>query len=308
MVKYKAFVVLEDLNMGFKRGRQMVESSVYQQFEKALIDKLNYLVNKQQDFNEPGGLLSGLQLTNKFSSFRDMGKQNGFLFYIPAWNTSKMDPVTGFVDLLHPHYENVDQARAFFCKFKSIQYNIEKDWYEFHLDYNDFNTKAEGTRTLWTICSNDTRIETFRNAEKNSSWDNKEVLLTEEFNNLFAAYNISKFGNLKEQIALQTDKSFFVRLIHLLKLTLQMRNSVVGTTIDYLISPVADENGTFYDSRNCDKSLPENADANGAYNIARKGLLVARQIRKALVPNKVKIDISNKEWLIFAQTKPYLND
>ena len=35
MVKYKAIVVLEDLNMGFKRGRQKVESSVYQQFEKA---------------------------------------------------------------------------------------------------------------------------------------------------------------------------------------------------------------------------------------------------------------------------------
>lgn len=308
IVKYKAVVVLEDLNMGFKRGRQMVESSVYQQFEKALIDKLNYLVDKQQDWNEPGGLLRGLQLTNKFSSFREMGKQNGFLFYIPAWNTSKMDPVTGFVNLLHPRYENVDKACSFFCKFKSIIYNKESDWFEFNLDYNDFNAKAEGTKTSWTVCSNGTRIETFRNVDKNSSWDNREVCLTEEFNNLFAAYHISPEGNLKEQIAQQTEKAFFERLIHLLNLTLQMRNSITGTTVDYLVSPVADEDGVFFDSRTCNKNLPENADANGAYNIARKGLWVARQIRKVQDASKVKIDVSNKEWLQFAQTKPYLND
>lgn len=308
IVKYKAVVVLEDLNIGFKRGRQMVESSVYQQFEKALIDKLNYLVDKQQDRNEPGGLLRGLQLTNKFSSFREMGKQNGFLFYIPAWNTSKMDPVTGFVNLLHPRYENVDKARAFFCKFKFIKYNKEKEWYEFCFDYNDFNAKAEGTKTLWTVCSNGTRIENFRNVEKNSSWDNREVCLTEEFNNLFANYHISTQENLKEQIAQQTEKAFFERLTHLLNLTLQMRNSISGTTVDYLVSPVADEEGVFYDSRTCNKNLPENADANGAYNIARKGLWVARQIRKVQDASKVKIDVSNKEWLQFAQTKPYLKD
>ena len=160
MVKYRAIVVLEDLNMGFKRGRQKVESSVYQQFEKALIDKLSYLVDKQQDANKCGGLLKGFQLTNKFTSFRDMKKQNGFLFYIPAWNTSKIDPVTGFVDLLHPKYENVDKARSFFCKFKSIRYNKQKGWYEFTFDYNDFTTQAEGTRTLWTICTRGSRIET----------------------------------------------------------------------------------------------------------------------------------------------------
>lgn len=34
MVKYHAIVVLEDLNMGFMRGRQKVEKQVYQKFEK----------------------------------------------------------------------------------------------------------------------------------------------------------------------------------------------------------------------------------------------------------------------------------
>ena len=303
MVKYRAIVVLEDLNMGFKRGRQKVESSVYQQFEKALIDKLNLLIDKKIDANAPGGLLHAYQLTNKFTSFRDMRRQNGFLFYIPAWNTSKIDPVTGFVDLLHPRYESVEKSRAFFSKFKSIRYNQDKGWFEFSLDYNDFTTKAEGTRTKWVLCTNGTRIETYRNPEKNSSWDSREVNLTDEFIALFNAYGIQPQGNLKQAIAERSEKDFFDKLTHLLSLTLQMRNSITGTEVDYMISPVADEHGKFYDSRTCGVDLPQNADANGAYNIARKGLWVARQIQAAPVDSKTEWVISNKEWLDFVQTR-----
>jgi len=308
MVKYNAVVVLEDLNMGFKRGRQKVESSVYQQFEKALIDKLNLLVDKKTDPEQLGGLLHAYQLTNKFTSFRDMRLQNGFLFYIPAWNTSKIDPVTGFVDLLHPRYESVEKAQAFLCKFKSIRYNQDKGWYEFTLNYNDFTTKAEGTRTEWTLCTHGTRVETFRNADKNSSWDSREVDLTKAYHELFEEFAISSNGNLKEAITQQDSKAFFERLMYLLNLTLQMRNSIIGTEVDYMISPVADENGNFYDSRTCGDELPQNADANGAYNIARKGLWVARQIQAAPVDAKVDLAITNKEWLNFAQSKPYLDD
>ena len=87
-----------------------------------------------------------------------------------------------------------------------------------------------------------------------------------------------------------------------------MRNSETGTDVDYLQSPVADANGEFYNSGNCDESLPKNADANGAYNIARKGLWVVKQIKGADDLKNLKLAISNKEWLQFVQTKPYLND
>ena len=307
MVEYDAFVVLEDLNVGFMRGRQKIERQVYEKFEKMLIEKLNCYINKQADVTEPTGLLHPLQLTCEAKKWK-RSHQCGCLFYIPAWNTSKIDPVTGFVDLLHPKYESVEKARAFFCKFKTIRYNQDKDWYEFTLDYNDFTTQAEGTRTLWTICTQGTRIETFRNKEKNSEWDSREINLTEEIRQLFSKYGISCNENLKDAIARQTEKNFFEVLIHLLNMTLQMRNSKTGTDIDYLISPVANENGQFYDSRTCGASLPENADANGAYNIARKGLWVARQIQKKDSSERVDMSISNKEWLNFAQNKPYLKD
>ena len=308
MVEYDAIVVLEDLNMGFMRGRQKIERSVYEQFEKMLIDKLNYYVDKQKKANEAGGLLHALQLTSKFESFKKLGKQSGCLFYIPAWNTSKIDPVTGFVNLFDTRYTNADQARRFFSQFDVIRYNAEKDWFEFAFDYNNFTSKAEGTRTKWTLCTYGTRIRTFRNPAKLNQWDNEEVVLTDEFKKAFANASIDIHGNLKEAICSLEDKKYLEPLMHLMKLLLQMRNSITNSEVDYLLSPVADENGSFYDSRTCTDSLPKDADANGAYNIARKGLWAILKIQETPVGERPNLAIKNKEWLNFAQQKPYENE
>lgn len=308
MVRYNAIVVLEDLNMGFMRGRQKVEASVYQKFEKMLIDKLNYLVDKKKSPEEAGGILNAYQLTNKFTSFQKMGKQSGFLFYTQAWNTSKIDPVTGFVNLFDTRYETREKAKSFFSKFDFIRYNSDKDWFEFTFDYSKFTTKAEGTLTRWTLCTYGKRIETFRDENQNSQWISKECVLTDKFKEFFANHGIDINENLKELIAQQDSADFFKGLLYLLKLTLQMRNSETGSEKDYLQSPVADAEGNFYNSETCDASLPKNADANGAYNIARKGLWIVRQIKASDDLRNLKLAISNKEWLQFAQNKPYLDD
>ncbi|MDN4752951.1 type V CRISPR-associated protein Cas12a/Cpf1 [Porphyromonadaceae bacterium W3.11] len=309
MIKYNAIVALEDLNMGFKRGRQKVESSVYQQFEKQLIDKLNYLVDKKLDPHKEGGLLKAYQLTSPFKSIREMGKQNGFLFYIPAWNTSKIDPVTGFVNLFNTRYESVDNSKAFFEKFDSINYHQGHDWFEFKFDYNKFNRRAEGTQTKWVLCTHGDRIMAFRNSQKNSQWDYKDICLTNEFKALFEEYQIDYHAkdSIQDDIIKVNDKDFFVRLLILFRLLVQMRNSRKETDEDYLISPIADANGNFYDSRDCGQNLPKNADANGAYNIALKGLWALQTIRDTEEEKKPKLGISNKEWLNFIQKKPFQN-
>lgn len=300
IVEHGAVVAMEDLNFGFKRGRFKVEKQVYQKFEKALIDKLNYLVDKKKQPNELGGIFNALQLTNKFQSFEKMGKQNGFLFYVPAWNTSKIDPVTGFVNLFDASYASVEKSKAFFAKFKAIRYNEAKDYFEFAFDYHDFTDKAKETRSEWTLCTYGERIISFRNPEKNNQWDNKTLHLTTEFKNFFGDDYRS---DLKALIASRADndKEFFEKLLRILRFTLQMRNSITGTDIDYLVSPVADEQGNFYDSRKADASLPKDADANGAYNIARKGLMLMRRIQKADDLKKVNLAISNRDWLRYAQ-------
>ena len=300
IVKYDAIVVLEDLNLGFKRGRQKVESQVYQKFEKMLIDKLNYLVDKHIDVDQNGGALKAYQLTNKFESFKTLGKQSGFLFYIPAWNTSNIDPITGFVNMFETKYENVDKAKQFFKKFSKIQFNPNGGYYEFSFDYNDFTTKAEGTRTKWTLCSYGSRIETKRSPDNNNQFISKEIALSDEFKKLFNEYSVNE-SDIQRSIDGISDKIFFERFLHLFRLMVQMRNSVTGTDVDYILSPIAGPNGVFFDSRYADKALPQDADANGAFNIARKGLWVIDRIQNAEDLANVKLAISNKEWLLFAQ-------
>ena len=302
MVEYNAIVVLEDLNMGFIRGRQKIERSIYEQFERMLIEKLNFLVDKKTEAHQSGGILKGLQLTNKFESFKKLGKQCGCLFYVPAWNTSKIDPVTGFVSMLDTRYENKDKAKAFFGKFDSIRYNKEKDWFEFTFDYNQFHKKLEGTKTKWTLCTYGTRVRTFRNSAKLNHWDNEEINLTTEFKNCFAEAGIDIHGNLKDAICSLNDKKPLEELMGLMKLLLQLRNSITNSEVDYLLSPVAAD-GTFYDSRTCGNHLPVDADANGAFNIARKGLMLVQRIQSCQPNNQPDLKISNKDWLLFVQNE-----
>lgn len=302
MVEYNAIVVLEELNMGFMRGRQKIEKNVYLQFEHKLIDKLNFYVDKKKEADRPGGLLHGIQLANKFESFNKLGKQSGCLFYVPAWNTSKIDPVTGFVNMLDTRYESVDKARLFFSKFDSIRYNEEKNWFEFSFDYNNFHKKLEGTQTQWTLCTYGPRIRTFRNPDKLNQWDNQEVNLTDEFKKVFANAGIDIYDNLKEAICSLSERKHLEALMQSMKLLMQLRNSITNSEVDYMISPVA-VNGVCYDSRSCGNNLPQDADANGAYNIARKGLWVLRQIQNTQADEKPKLSLSNKEWLQFVQDK-----
>ena len=306
MLKYHAIVVIEDLNIGFLRSRQAIEKAVYQKFVKMLIDKLNYYVDKKADPMENGGLYRAYQLTNRFESFQKLGKQSGFVFFAPSWYISNMDPTTGFVNLLYPKYENVASAKDFFGKFDRIFYDAGTDYFCFALDYSKFTDKADGTRTNWTLCSHGDRVLTYRNKEKNNQWDYKVVYPTELLKSLFARYGIvydtQEKGSLQEQILAKDEKGFFVELYEALRMILQMRN--FNKEADYFISPVLNDFGIFYDSREAKEGLPDNIEANAAYNIARKGLWMLEQIRNTedkKLGKGVKLALTNQEWLKFAQ-------
>lgn len=200
MVEYSAIVVLEDLNPGFIRGRQKIERNVYEQFERMLIDKLNFYVDKHKDANETGGLLHALQLTSEFENFKKSEHQNGCLFYIPAWNTSKIVPATGFANLFDTRYTNTVEAQKFFSKFDEIRYNEEKDWFEFEFDYDKFTQKAHGTRTKWTLCTYGMRLRSFKNPAKQYNWDSEVVALTDEFKRILGKAGIDIHENLKDAI------------------------------------------------------------------------------------------------------------
>ena len=324
MIKHNAIVVMEDLNFGFKRGRFHVEKQVYQKFEHMLIDKLNYLVFKDKGLTEAGGVLNGYQLASKFESFQKLGKQSGMLFYVPAGYTSKIDPKTGFVNMFNfKDLTNVHKKRDFFSNFKSISFDNDTDSFVFAFDYKDFNGKAKEEMFIskWSVYSREKRIVYY---SKTKSYE--DVLITEKLKSIFQKVNIDyTSGNdlLDSIMGIGADlkngekpskdiADFWDDLLYNFKLSLQMRNSNARTEEDYIISPVKSEDGTFFDSREEGKkehnaTLPKDADANGAYHIALKGLSLLKRFDVADEKSLKKFDmkISNADWFKFVQEKKY---
>ncbi len=320
LVENQAILIMEDLNFGFKRGRFKVEKQVYQKFEKMLIDKLNYLVFKGKKPTEPGGSLNAYQLTSKFTAFKDLGKQTGMIFYVPASYTSKVDPITGFYDFLKPKATTIPSNQSFFQKFDSIRYNKTSDRFEFEATYGKFIATAGGESnrkksktdaTLladlaakkWTICSHD--AERYRiKRTKNGSVSYVAVDCNQEFKGNLKKAGISyeDGSELRDRIAASNDAAFLKGMIETLRTLLALRynNGKKGADEkDYILSPVADAKGRFFNSLESDETLPKDADANGAYHIAKKGLLLVDKIRKfEPVGNKKYPDLSlsNHEW------------
>lgn len=239
-----------------------------------------------------------------------MGKQNGFIFYIPAWLTSKIDPATGFVNLLKTKYVSIAESRNFISSFDRIYFDVSQNMFVFELDYTKFARTDVDYKKRWTLYSNGNRIRVFRNPRKNNEFDYEVVELTKAFQMLFEEHGVDYTAeNLIEVLIQQDEKQFYLSFMSIVSLMLQMRNSISGRVdVDYMISPVKDAKGNFYDSRmqeNSDNAkLPQNADANGAYNIARKVLWAIEQFKESSFEevDRTKIAISNKEWLQYAQT------
>lgn len=309
VIEYQPVIMLENLNTGFKNSRIKIEKQVYQKFEKALIDKFNYFMRKDLDPSAIGGLYHALQLTKEYSKQYN-GKQNGIIYYIPASYTSNIDPTTGFISaFIQTRYENAEKAKALIEKFNDITYDADESLFCFTADYKKFSPEAKlWQQNVWQIYTNGDRIYTFRDKEE---WQSKSYILVDEFKDFFAKYQINYHNDLKTQILSQTDAGFFKQLLFLLRLTLQMRNSRTADLNeadidtkkrenDYIISPVKNQYGKFYDSRKDYMDWPENADANGAYNIARKGLIMLKHLKEGL-PEKRICDISTEEWVQFVE-------
>lgn len=316
VVNNNAIIVLEDLNYGFKRGRFGIEKQVYQEFEKELISKLNYLALKSGSPSKAyANIHNGLQLTAPFSSFKDLGRQTGWLFYVPASYTSKIDPITGFVNLF-----NIKKAeknpRDFFMSFNRIEYKNDAFVFEFDYSKEDTYTVAYDYKNVWTITSNGGRLV------YNTQTKKTELVkdLTKEIRTkVFDKYNIDIFSLSVNRLSQIEDERFFKKLLRYFKLILQMRNS--NEREDYIISPVeADqpfdtrkeaEKGQTAD-RTWVSKFPADADANGAYHIALKGLYLVlnnfpMEHNKESDGEHLKY-LTTKEWLEFVQKHDYRND
>lgn len=308
IVEYNAILVFEDLNMRFKQIRGGIEKSIYQQLEKALIDKLNFLVKKgEKDSKSAGHLLKAYQLAAPFESFDRMGKQTGVIFYTQASYTSKIDPVTGWRPNLYLKYSNANDSQKKIARFDRIEFANNR--FEFEYDLEKFiDMKEIPENTKWKLCSCVQRYRWDRklNANKGGYDD-----LTKNFKKLFESVGIDIKKDIKEQIVKMETKGnekFFKSFIFLWQLLCQIRNTdeaKSGDDNDFILSPVE----PFFDSRkNNGEDLPKNGDDNGAYNIARKGIIILKKMADFHRKNKScdklgwkELYISHAEWDNFAQ-------
>lgn len=315
IVANNAIIVMEDLNQGFMGSRQSQLANVYQKFEEKLRNKLQFYVDKHKRNDEPSGLYHALQLAGQET--RD--NQNGFIFYIPAWNTSKIDPVTGFVNLFNLKYTNIKDARTLFSTFDKIEKNAETGHYDFVFNYSSMARKKmakkmDGTRSDWTLSTHGGRIV---KEQKGNYWEYRKIeSLTSEFDALFEEYGIEAGANLQEAIVKCDKAEFFKMLIRLMKWTLQLRN-YDDKGNDYLISPVCYRGNEYFCSLDYDNEegmciskspyqMPKDADANGAFNIARKGLMLCERLKEGGKTGVIK----GTEWLQYVQkmSERYIGD
>jgi CRISPR-associated protein Cpf1 len=303
ILKYNAVVCLEDLNAGFKRGRMKIEKQVYQKFELALIHKLNCLVLKDREEGEFGSYTNPYQLSGKITSYQDIFSQTGIVFYVNPAYTSKICPKTGFVNFLDLRYENLEKAKSLIENFNSIRFNNHENYFEFDLDYKKIpqtQNKECGEKTQWTVCTYGN--ERFIYNPKTRGYDTYNV--TEKLAHLFKKHNISYEDglDLREKILASTQDavSFFKELLFLLRLTMSLRH--VNENHDCILSPIKHPELGFFDSRDVKDSTeaeePRDADANGAYHIAMKGLQI---FAEKISSENPKLSIKKEDWFRFIQ-------
>lgn len=276
VLKYNAVIVFEDLNWGFKRGRQKIEQSVYQKFELALAKKLSFIVKKDALVGETGSPTSAYQLAPQITTFWDIrGKQRWIIFYTRANYTSTTDPLTGRRKTIYLKKGTISEMKnQILTVFKDILRDPKEQSYIF----NDGN---------WKLYSNVERRRGKR--DDHGIWVSKKYDPTTELNELFDKNKIKKSENIIDQLKNgEFTQNFWSSFVRILDLIMQIRNTD-DEGRDIILSPVGSLEERF-DSRKwyaeCPSEIsnnlpyPTSGDANGAYNIARKGVMMLERIKE----------------------------
>ena len=149
--------------------------------------------------------------------------------------------------------------------------------------------KQKSNKTSFSVNSNFSRFK--YNSKKMLV---EEINITEEFKKIFE--NIDFSCNINKQI-LEKDSNFYKSLTYYFNLLLQLRNSDSKNNIDYIICPSCNVH-----SKNWLQDLNYNADANGAYNIARKWIIILNRIENDF--EKPDLYVSDIDWDNFTQKLP----
>ena len=243
------------------------------------------------------------QLSNKFESFTKLGKQCGFIFYVPAGYTSKIDPATGFVNIFNiKDCTSAETIKAFLECFDSIRYSAEHDAFAFEFDYRNFKLHQTDFKNKWTVFS----VKEAWQQEKDKTSGKFTAVFrnpTEELKSAVSGLGLTlkdSFDLLAVIRSVKAENStaaFFHSIFHAFKLSTALRHS--SKNADKIISPVLNANREFFISDPDNQTMPADADANGAFHIALKGL----QLLKHGIKDGKLQKLTTEDWLKFVQTR-----
>ena len=319
------YIVLEKLSKEMKGKRAHIEKQTYQILEEALASKLSFFVDKNLS-EGPGSIKQPLQLVPPFNTFDDIdGKDSfGIMQYTRANYTSVTDPLTGWRQSI---YIRGGKSEEVIQRIIAVFDDIRFDGKDYAFDYTDENTGKH-----WTLYSGEDGkpLDRFYGYVKESDEHHPRVDVVRILDALFA--NFDKTKSLRNQLVSgvelkknpDSSRTAAEELRFAIKIIQQIRNTGnIAADNNYLQSPVRDSDGHHFDTR---KSIQftglekiKDGDANGAYNIARKGYLMYehRKYWQSLgcpeyAPDKKKkkklvsalnLFISDKEWDLWLQNK-----
>lgn len=316
------YIILEDLNTEMKRGRQKIEKQVYQKFEVALAKKLNFVVDKTAKENELASVGKALQLTPPIANYQDIEnkKQFGIMLYTRANYTSVTDPLTGWRKTIYLKKGSEEYTK------KEILENFTDIGFDGKDYFFEYIEKHAGKKWKMYSGKDGESLPRYQNNKKqledNAIWEPEKVDVNSLLDELFKDFDKNK--SLKEQLVNNEHKlnkvssrkeTAWDSMRYVIDTIQHIRNT--GKTEDdcnFLYSPVRDENGIHYDSRNYpgNVELPGDADANGAYNIARKGLIMDAHIKQWIKdgrkPKDLDLFVSDEEWDLWLLNRNLWNE
>lgn len=313
-----SYIVLEKLSREMKGSRRKIDFQVYQKIELALAKKLGFYVNKEVEEGLPGSIKKPLQLVPPVNTFDQIDKKDSFgiMLYTRPNYTSVTDPATGWRQTIYITNGNSDEIlKQIVDTFDDIFF----DGTDYVFTYTERNANYQ-----WSLFSsiNGKSLDRFEYNKRTKGHDAYDIVKV--LNGLFEDFDksqslLEQMRNGKELKKVEEKHTAYESLRKAIKMIQQIRNTGNNQRDDnFLLSPVRMENGSHFDTRKRfefeDPNLQKiaDADANGAYNIARKGLIMDAHYRywkeqgKPIIKRKDKnkttessalsLYVSDREW------------
>ncbi len=300
-LEYDAIIVLENLAFRFiqKRGGQF-EKSVYQQFQKALLQKLELIIDKDQQYAFDAAQLVCTKEKRGTLSLKDLQGQHGITFFLDPAYTSQTCPTCGWRKDVYIKYKNIDQVISDLNKhFKSIVYDTNRNafvlTYTREFDGSEVTITSRVDRLVWDSVKRSTLSLTADDFAKafeaifgNGATESQLI----GFSSAFEGFELefSSGDNLLPELLKKDERTYataWKAFVYFLNRVLQIRNHYRAgeeQEADFVQCPLCG-----FDTRKEDAFI-KNGDDLGAYNIARKGYIALQEVRTSSEKPDLKID------------------